>query len=999
MDIQSKYIILRNNASPTTRSFLTEKHPYIESLLPYVYKDRHLTQDEVGDASIEEINHIVNKVASFVICKGHNKLCFPKTTIDRNSIDSLQHYYDEALGKLSGWTVKLVQESHLQNAASLIPWMEGRYIKFSHLHPDNSKIAVEMDAVVEGMLHNMKLLQREKWIISNNHQIENQHDLLFLLQRKLDRLIGTLSTRAKNIITKNNLDAIETFLSWIDSQDKDFSMLKQCGESVENELNHLASEITTYRDSFARPQDVSTTGDAIAFSTTDSNQTALIDSQYNVIKPIVESQSDYYDDSVKEKYATLIQHLSARGGHILETNGLNDFRKFIEFIQIHDGDFASLAKCGETTNEELRTMAQGLLGEKDLSMSVLNCIDINKIPHELMDFLQSQAHLFLSTKASRTREKYRELHIDTAEALLRHLVAPLGDSPINAIHGNSLVKKDIIEMITLLRSQIVSVVMGQRPSVILFPEIPMSNQIRFSKEDREFANAYMKSEGHWPMFFVLSRYFKYTNHNKEKAFATLWGIDSGEPLTIENAAMLLAYTREGIKLNSIAITHHPSATIANITEHPDWEYYRLNDYLFFTEIEGKACSEITKIAESESLPPTTVLVLLQFLGYRLLFADNNCKVSSFPSDSRPVTIAVSESLQNFLFKEAFKTIRKEINRATDHNRTFDLKQQIATNKSFWVEDGDIERYSSTVADLLSICAEPIIGRRITNNVITFTANSIDYSEELFWILKTAGEPLKKEELLRRLKEQHPDVPYTRPQQIDYWLRRDNRITYIGKSSYWKVKREDDDTSSSIRDFIIKAVSNSDKPLSKSDICEIVLSNRPDTTNRSILTIIGQCIDNEDLIEFHKDLIGLSSKDYGTDYLQMPRTFSEWAIAYKKFILDNNRMPYSGNDGFEGFLYRWFYKTSHSSTFTDEESFILEKLKELIKTVPQNHSEYIFMQNCNQYRELANNFTPGEINDDHLALFSWFVKTKKKYTTFTDKRKLMFEKLLEDITQR
>lgn len=1006
MDFQSQYEHLKRNATSKTRFFLIEKYPYIESILPYVYKDKAFTREELGGISTEEVNLIIDKISADIVSRGGKKLCFSRMLIDTSTLDYLQLNYSDSLNSLTKWTAKMIRLSNMQHVASIIPWMEGRYLKFCYLHPLKSSMSIEMDTIVERMRKDAKSLQRERWIVSNNHLVANQRNQFFLLQRKLDSLIGTLSTRARNVILKNGLDSIETFLAWADSDERDFSMLKQCGEIIVSELNTLSTEIETYRNLLQQREEIELSKTIYIpqkIKTNDPNvslQTSLTKTQRDSTCFLFDNQINILDDNKKKEFLSLFQKLSVRAKHVLELNGLNYFKKFIEFAQGHNGDFIILKKCGENTANELKTMSKHLFGKGQLKMTVWNSIDINKIPSELAEYLQDQLNLFLSQKPYRTIELLRELRLDTMDALLQYIVAPLKESPFDSIHKNSGIRKDIEEMLSMLRSQLFSIAVGNQPSLVLSQEIPMSDQIHYSEEDILFAKEYMKSNGHWPMFFILSKYFEYTNLNKEITFATLWGIKTGTPLTIANAALQVGYTREGIKQNHIAVIKKPSPTILEILTHPDWNYYHLQDKLYFTEIEGRPCDEITKIAKAESINhPNSIFVLLQFFGFNILFVDNNFKVTSFPTKSYSTKIAIGNLLQGFHFKEAFNKIHQEIDRYSDQDRTFDLRRQITSKKTYWDIDDSMGKYDITVANILSVCIKPIVGKNITNLLITIPANSIDYSEELFWILKTAGTPLKKDELLRRLKEQHPDAPYTIPNQLNYWLKRDDRITNIGKSSYWKLKRVDEDGSGSIREYIISAVSNSDKPLTKAEICQKVLLNRPDTTKKSILAIIGQSLDIGELKLYYKDLIGLSNQFKESNYVQMPATFSEWAAAYKKFIYENERMPYSGQDGFEGYLYRWYYRSIQSSTLTDEESLILKKIEELLDMIPQKQSEYIFLQKCSKYRELAYFFPPLQIYEDYPELYAWFINTKKKYLSFTDKRKQMFEKLLEDIIHR
>ena len=138
----------------------------------------------------------------------------------------------------------------------------------------------------------------------------------------------------------------------------------------------------------------------------------------------------------------------------------------------------------------------------------------------------------------------------------------------------------------------------------------------------------------------------------------------------------------------------------------------------------------------------------------------------------------------------------------------------------------------------------------------------------------------------------------------------------------------------------------------------------------------------------------AKKKYDEKFIIYPRSFQEWIDTYKDFVIKNKRLPYCGQLGYEGYLYRWHYKASQLTELSSEEILLFDALEKKFAHYPHNATEYKFLHNCNLYKRFVEGNNRMLKESDDTELFKWFCLASRNYITYSDNRKDYFRKLLQ-----
>ncbi|WP_052123478.1 TIR domain-containing protein [Flavobacterium beibuense] len=112
------------------------------------------------------------------------------------------------------------------------------------------------------------------------------------------------------------------------------------------------------------------------------------------------------------------------------------------------------------------------------------------------------------------------------------------------------------------------------------------------------------------------------------------------------------------------------------------------------------------------------------------------------------------------------------------------------------------------------------------------------SDMAFRILFEKGDPMKATEILKEIN--HRLLPYKKKRvdraSLNSQMNSDSRLSPIGKSGYWSLK-EWNETNKSIYELITEGLTLFNTPLTKKEITNYIVKERPNTPTRSIDTVI------------------------------------------------------------------------------------------------------------------------------------------------------------------
>lgn len=589
-------------------------------------------------------------------------------------------------------------------------------------------------------------------------------------------------------------------------------------------------------------------------------------------------------------------------------------------------------------------------------------------------------------------------------------------------------------------------------------EKPVVDSIKeyICNEDYEFVRHFNDKHGHWPMVYILLSYMWSSLDLLDfVAFEEYYGIIRPKEGIDELSKQLVRWSYDEVPKKVRTNPH-----LKKLCEHKDWNLYCVNDipisifgnegedntwrkiemmisqekYFLNNYIRERASSEEEHKHRTELLSHinlSTFKVLLQFWGHLPLWIDssNNSLVPYCPPEKKGYydlnsPIVIDRRFTSFKFNKALAEINRLQKEKTTNDIILSIEKLFVDNEDYWNRKArsssvfgqisDAKRddnwnqlghlsneYKTSLICILKELFKGVCHANVVNDDVVLKANTIDYSDKLYEILSIWRTRLHRDELFKRLKEACEEkglrCNLSSSSQLTRFLASDPRIISYGKSSYWGLK-EWGESNGSIRELAIQFVKKSIKPIHIDDLTKLVMGNRPDSNEKSISSIIRQTTSTGELLLFIGDYVGHPQAKYVGDYILMPRSFDEWLIAFRDYVLKNKRFPTAGL-GFEGLLYRWYQKASQLTELSPDEIVKFDALEKELALYPHNTNEYNFLHNCNLYKMFVegNNRMLEETDDPEL--FKWFYSASRNYTTYNDNRNKYFSQLLQYLSSK
>lgn len=354
-------------------------------------------------------------------------------------------------------------------------------------------------------------------------------------------------------------------------------------------------------------------------------------------------------------------------------------------------------------------------------------------------------------------------------------------------------------------------------------------------------------------------------------------------------------------------------------------------------------------------------------------------------------------LNDTLYAFQYNKMVKEVKRLSEMKRTKDESIPVDTyfigNEDYW--NASVQREDKSKKEALQLIEEiieSVFGSIVIAHQLVFKKTRTDYKDAVYQVLKDAGHRMHMADILVKIKELIPECGFTKPEQLRYYLTSNEKIIPVGKTSTFAL-REWGDMIGSIRELALKILHQQQEPVLIKNIANEILTYRPDSTYRSVTTIIQQCVESKELVLFFGDYVGLTGRSYDEKFIAFPRTFEEWLILYKQFVEEHGWHPLSGSTGVEGYLYRWAYQLNRIEGDFDDKKKRLSELREQLAAYPRTTSEIKFLRDCKSYKEMVKqNGRMVELWDDPV-LCTWFNKWVDGYKQVSDGRKRYFEELL------
>ena len=731
--------------------------------------------------------------------------------------------------------------------------------------------------------------------------------------------------------------------------------------------------------------------------------------------------------NLQKYFGTLRDNLSVRARHILEANKIFDFSALLKKTERPGFTFMNLRNCGKKTAEELDNYVNQLLNyQKEIAESEASATE-----NTIYTIAIGDEYLRFVTDAPLKKPITDfDLSVRTINCLKNIEVETLGDlvsfnkSDLVGLRGFGKKVLQEIENVVLSHGLKFGIKVSSyqqedartQDETSIISSSPSSRYL--SDTDIDFSYEFKDKYGHFPMVFISYRTLSFlTEFEREVLRMTI----DPHPLSLEEIANKFCLTRERIRqiYDKARKRIKASGTIEQLLQNEDWGVYGVGEdvsFVFSSDLHiDRIIEERDFLIEyiqnrgnddwnTPNITESSLYFVLVMKGMIPLWIDQEKKeLSSYyiASGHTAPFFFVDDRLNQYKFNKVIREVHRLLKIKKTESVCVPITSYFIDNNCYWNGNSkpggiEIDKFKELLIRVLQVVCDI----HTEGECIVFEYNKVDYGNMLYELLKKADARLHRDELLQLLAnecfEQGVPCEFTDSSQLTSFLSRDPRIISIGKSGYWGLK-EWGEIAGGIRTIAKTTLQDSREPIQIDVLADTILRYRADSTLDSIRTIIRQSTYIGEMVLFFDDYIGLKDKKYDRKYVVFPTTFDEWVGAFRQFVQENRRFPYSNQKGYEGYLYRWYYKSSQLINLSPEEILKFDMLGKELAHYPQNATEYNFLQNCNLYQRFVDGNKRMLTAKDDPQLFGWFYNASHSYSTFTDNRRKYFGQLLQSLS--
>ncbi|MCR5821180.1 MAG: hypothetical protein K6F94_09600 [Bacteroidaceae bacterium] len=527
-------------------------------------------------------------------------------------------------------------------------------------------------------------------------------------------------------------------------------------------------------------------------------------------------------------------------------------------------------------------------------------------------------------------------------------------------------------------------------------------------EERNFVRDFYERNGRYPMLYIASRYFLHSDDRKIETYArlngikgpyeTLWSLSKEYGLSFER-------TRQLSKL-----------TISEKNPFPQvWAESRWAKTSLFTQeyiTESNTNWAETRITEGVpemsfyaalaiiALVRPIVIISIRTNGTRA----NGHRAREIEWKEPDILFAYDNKLSKFQFRLFLKEFAHDANL----QKIVEKKASLSAMAERYFQPDTDENIRSQV---ISIIREVILrfpDVSIDGDEITFHVNRINYSLEIYNIIKHHGEAMTVEAIFQEFKRLHPEDHHKNSKFVRSYMLIDDRFISVGKKSTYQL-REWNRFSGTLGELAAQILDGCDEPMTLQQLCRTMVEMRNNTTLRSCESTIYLGVKKGKLQYFiteeqiaHTSFVGLANKTYPACYWASPLTVEGVLASMHRFIKENERWPYALKaDGIESTMHYALRKYTHRLHVTKEELKQYEKgMADIPKyQYPRNEREASYIARCQTLIDFHRKHGRLPSNTEEPLLMQWYQATKGKRKKLDDFRKYHFRKIAKAIQKK
>ncbi len=502
-----------------------------------------------------------------------------------------------------------------------------------------------------------------------------------------------------------------------------------------------------------------------------------------------------------------------------------------------------------------------------------------------------------------------------------------------------------------------------------------------SGSEVEFAIDYKMKTSNLPMFYILYHYLIKSSSRNERIFCRYFGL-KGEPEDLKDISVSLDVSFERCR----QLLVHNKIRKHSLCSSGNWNHYDfLDSTLFYNNYDYKS------ILENEGLGH---LSLFAFMGLCSLV--KNIKVCKMGRVSGR-RYFVSEKFHNsFDLKACIKDIESTLNKRCTEDISLPISVFI---DSYWLNEPTFE--ISEVEDIIIYILKEDYGIEIGEDKILYIQqNALDRSEEIYRILEEHGEPMHLKQIRESLILRYPELSDMTIEQTRSYAYKHPHVVSLGKSSTCAIDKWELYTGT-IRDLLYDILYDKEEPMSIEELYNEVSLIYPNTSIKSITSSMFSD-ESQRFVKFVGSYYGVADKKYDDEFVVWDaeaysrKTFNERIRELETFLRSHHHLPrYDRDNEDEATLCRWYKRVT-----ADDASISSEQQRQLSDLLARNAdflvtaAEYSFYRYCEEFKAFIEDNMDFPTLETDSAKYAWFMKNKRIYKDFEDRRKTYFEDLIE-----
>ena len=517
-------------------------------------------------------------------------------------------------------------------------------------------------------------------------------------------------------------------------------------------------------------------------------------------------------------------------------------------------------------------------------------------------------------------------------------------------------------------------------------------------EEQKFVSSFWKAERRYPVFYIALRYLKRAADRPTQTFARAYGVlgkyESLQDLTAEYG-LTFERTRQMSKLKidkdlpvwdlerwaALGFFHRPLLTEANV----HWD----------------ALQKLEHIEEMDFYAALAIFAALRHMEVVALRADGykaNARRGKGEAWEQPhVLFAYDERLSVFLFRDFLRAIGQKAQLQRIEDKRFNLR---TITKEFFHSDADEEQRQQIFAMLREVLPMfPDV--EVHEDLVVLRQNHINYSEEIYQILRRRGEAMTVEDIYAEFRKLYPDDHHTDSSFLRSYMWHDDRFEPVGRKSTYQL-REWELFAGSLQELAIHLVKDEADPLPAPELISRMTAQRSNTTAKSCESIIHQTV-TTGMLQYYftadnnapTAYVGLPEKSYPPRFWVSPMTVEGTVASMHRFLSERGHWPYrSKSDEIESRLSYTLRKYTQHEHVTDEEhsSFLRGMADIPPHQYPRTDHEAAFMERCRALDMFWQQQHRPPTNTEEPQLAKWYRQNKAQLHQLDDFRKYHFERI-------